>query len=199
MSFITRYKDTVECERTVVWTVRGGYWVSTFRCAAPSSQYLELLEKILSSDQASTNTPSTAGTGPSGRVPMRRKTRGQDTLALDVLKGKGSIAESVDLSKSEIRRQKKEKRRREWEEFNQTKPGAGYEDPEEVLAISKAKSEMGDYKLKTSSDYVVSDQQRMSTEKKRRELLICRNNVSMNLHHVLLKSSTLSLMFVFLC
>ena len=101
--FPTRYKDTVESERTVVWTVRGGYWVSTFHCAAPSSQYLEL----------STNTPSTAGTGPSGRVPMKRKTRRQDTLALDVLKGKGSIVESVDLSKSKIRRQKKEKRRRE--------------------------------------------------------------------------------------
>ena len=186
MSFFTRYKDTVECERTVVWTVRGGYWVSTFRCAAPSSKYLELLEKILSSDQATTNTLSTAGTGPSGRVPMRRKTRRQETLALEVLKGKGSLVESVDLSKSEIRRQKKEKRRREWEEFNQTKPGAGYEDPEEVSAISKAKSEMGDYKLKTSSNYVVSDQQRMSTEKKRRELLICRNNVSMNLHATVL-------------
>ena len=44
--------------------------------------------------------------------------------------------------------------------------------------INKAMSQMGDYKLKTSSDYVDSDQKRMSTDNKRRELLICRNNVS---------------------
>ena len=111
---------------------------------------------------------------------MRRKTRGPESLGLEVLKTKGSIDETVELSKSEIRRQKKEKRRKEWEKFNQTKPGVGYEDPEEVAAINKAMSQMGDCKLKTSSDYIVSDQQRMSTDKKRRELLvlICRNNVS---------------------
>ena len=109
---------------------------------------------------------------------MRRKTRGPESLGLEVLKTKGSIDETVELSKSEIRRQKKEKRRKEWEEFNQMKPGVGYEDPEEVAAINKTMSQMGDYKLKTSSNYIVSDQQRMSTDKKRRELLICRNNVS---------------------
>ena len=119
-----------------------------------------------------------AGGGATGRVPMRRKTRGPESLGLEVLKMKGSIDKTVELSKSEIRRQKKEKRRREREEFNQTKLGVGYEDPEEVAAINKAMSQMGDYKLKMSSDYIVSDQQRMSTDKKRRELLICRNNVS---------------------
>ena len=54
---------------------------------------------------------------------MRRKTHGPESLGLKVLKTKGSIDETVELSKSEIRRQKKEKRRKEWEEFNQTKPG----------------------------------------------------------------------------
>ena len=61
--------------------------------------------------------------GATGQVPMRRKTRRPDSLGLEVLKTKGSIDETVELSKSEIRRQKKEKRRKEWEEFNQTKPG----------------------------------------------------------------------------
>ena len=57
---------------------------------------------------------------------MRHKTRGPESLGLEVLQTKGSIDETVELSKSEIRRQKKEKRRKEWEEFNQTKPGVGY-------------------------------------------------------------------------
>ena len=57
---------------------------------------------------------------------MRRKTRGPESFGLEVLTTKGSIDETVELSKSEIRRQKKEKRRKEWEKFNQTKLGMGY-------------------------------------------------------------------------
>lgn len=162
----------VECERIVVWTVQGDHWVSTFRCPAPSPRYLALLEDVLSSEISSTPWTATGGRGL-----LRRKTRGSDSIGLDVLKSKGSVGESTEVSKSEARRLKKEKRKKEWEEFYLTKPGADYEDPEEVDAIEKAISKLGDYKLKTSSDYVVSDQQRMSTEKKRRELLICRNNV----------------------
>ena len=71
--------------------------------------------------------------GATERVPMRRKTCGPESLSLKVLKTKESIDETVDLSKSEIRRQKKEKRRKEWEEFNQTKPGVGYEDQKRLL------------------------------------------------------------------
>ena len=57
---------------------------------------------------------------------MRRKTRGPESLGLEVLKTKGSIDKTVELSTSEIRKQKKEKRRNKWEEFNQTKLGMGY-------------------------------------------------------------------------
>ena len=57
---------------------------------------------------------------------MRRKTRGPESLGLEVLKTKGSINKTVELSKSKIRKQKKEKRRNKWEDFNQTKLGMGY-------------------------------------------------------------------------
>ena len=54
---IYMYKDTVECERIVVWTVKDNYWVSTFRYATPSTQYLNLLEKVFSSDVNPAATP----------------------------------------------------------------------------------------------------------------------------------------------
>ncbi len=86
--------------------------------------------------------------------------------------------EGKELSKTEARRLKKEKRKREWEELNRAKPGENFEDPREVEAIERAKREMGDYKLKTSSDFVVSEDQRTSTAKKRKEMVLCRNTVS---------------------
>ena len=134
---------------------------------------MALLETILSSEL--TTTPWTA-TGE--RVSIKRKShffRTKDEIEEDE---EDSNIEHKELSKSEIRRLKKEKRKKEWEELLQVKPGDDYEDPEEVAAIEKATQQMGDYKLKTSSDYVVSEEQRMSTAKKQRELIICRNTVS---------------------
>lgn len=175
-----RYKDVVECERIIVYTVNGSHWVSSYRCPSPSQQYLDLLEQVLNADLSSTPWTATGGRGL-----LRRKTKGSENIGIELLKAKtgedniGGMggANASDLTKSEVRRLKKERRRREWEEFRSLKPGEDYEDPEEVESIERAISQLGDYKLKTSSDYVVSDQQRMSTEKKRKELLLCRNKV----------------------
>ena len=65
----------------------------------------------------------------------------------------------------------------QWEDLYRRKPGEGFEDPEEVLALQQATQNMGDYKLKSASDYVVSEEQRVSTEKKRRQLLLMRKMV----------------------
>lgn len=43
--------------------------------------------------------------------------------------------------------------------------------------MQKATQHMGDYKLKSSSDYVVSEEQRMTTEKTRKQLLLMRKMV----------------------
>lgn len=45
--------------------------------------------------------------------------------------------------------------------------------------MQQATQNMGDYKLKSASDFVVSEEQRVSTEKKRRQLLFMRNMVGM--------------------
>ena len=57
------------------------------------------------------------------------------------------------------------------------KPGKGEEDPEEAALVEQFKGNMGDYKLKTASDYVVPKHQRVTFSKKRRSLLLLRNQV----------------------
>ena len=58
------------------------------------------------------------------------------------------------------------------------KPDKGAEDPEEAMAVLLFKDNMGDYKLKTSSDYVVPKEQRVTLAKKRRKLLTLRKQVT---------------------
>ena len=66
----------------------------------------------------------------------------------------------------------------QWEELNQRRPERTTDDPEEVALVEQFKENMGDYKLKTSSDYVVPKHQQVTWEKKRRQLLLLRNQVS---------------------
>lgn len=48
-----------------------------------------------------------------------------------------------------------------------------------MAAYRQAREGMGDFKLKTSADYVVPREQRATTEKKRRELVLLRERVCM--------------------
>ena len=57
------------------------------------------------------------------------------------------------------------------------KPDDKYEDPHDVELLRVARENIGDYKLKSSKDYVVPEDQQVTTEKKRHELLLLRNKL----------------------
>lgn len=65
----------------------------------------------------------------------------------------------------------------QWDQLYARKPADDYEDPADVAAIREARANMGDYKLKSSPDYVVPDELRMNTEKARYRLIQLREKV----------------------
>ena len=75
----------------------------------------------------------------------------------------------------------------QWEELYSGKPDDQYEDPGDVKAIKEAQENMGDYKLKSASDYVVPDHLRMNVDKAKQRLLVLKDMVRLNsslcLHH----------------
>lgn len=58
-----------------------------------------------------------------------------------------------------------------------SKPDEKQEDPEEAQLLEQARENLGDYKLKTASDYVVPEHQRVTTKKKRQQLMMLRAQV----------------------
>ena len=58
------------------------------------------------------------------------------------------------------------------------KPDDNYEDPSDLSDIKSARENMGDYKLKSASDYVVPDHLRMNAEKAKARLLVLKDLVS---------------------
>ena len=65
----------------------------------------------------------------------------------------------------------------QWEELYSSKPDEKQEDPEEARLLEQARENLGDYKLKTASDYVVPEHQRVTTKSKRKQLMMLRAQV----------------------
>ena len=59
----------------------------------------------------------------------------------------------------------------------ETRPNEKYEDPSDLATFRRAERTIGDFKLKSGSDYVVPEDQRVTATKKRHELLVLRNEI----------------------
>jgi len=60
-------------------------------------------------------------------------------------------------------------------EHEEKKPSEKSDDPSDIAAYEEAKKNMGDYKLKTAGDFVVSEG--VTTQRKRKELVMLRQRV----------------------
>lgn len=92
----------------------------------------------------------------------------------------GNTAAKVEraLKKMEERRNKRLKRKREWQELMKSKLPDGYENPEDLANIKNAEETIGDFKLKSSDDYVVSENDRMNVFKAVERLMLIKKFVN---------------------
>eukprot|EP00117_Sycon_ciliatum_P043144 scpid6537/ scgid31278/ WD repeat-containing protein 52 len=81
-----------------------------------------------------------------------------------------SISLDKALQEAEQRKAERLARQQKWAALNASKPDEHYQDPDDVRMINDAKANMGDFKLKTASDYVVSEEQRVNAHKKQQQL-----------------------------
>ena len=89
----------------------------------------------------------------------------------------GEGGEEIDERTQEARKMLRGVRREELKRCMESKPDLGEEDPDDIAAINETKTNLGDYKLKTSSDYVVPLELRVNTEKKRRQMVLLEESI----------------------
>lgn len=65
----------------------------------------------------------------------------------------------------------------QWKNLYGRKPSENYEDPDMLAAIEDAKNNMGDFNLKTATNYKVPESQRQGATFKRAQLLELRRMV----------------------
>lgn len=77
---------------------------------------------------------------------------------------RGNTAAKVEraLKKMEERKLKHLRRKKEWKDLMDSRLPDNYENPDDVASIKYAEDNLGDFKLKSSDDYVVPENQRMN-------------------------------------
>ena len=74
------------------------------------------------------------------------------------------------LNKIEARKQFRASRANQKKQLLDSKPNEKYEDPKDIAAIQYARANMGEYKLKSASDYIVPETEEISAEKKKQQI-----------------------------
>ncbi|KAG5450601.1 Cilia- and flagella-associated protein 44 [Clonorchis sinensis] len=105
--------------------------------------------------------------GPLNRIssiqePKSDQTTTSSDSSQQQLKGARGLRVARKLHALEEAQRRREIRRQQWEQLDAMKPVADYEDPEDLKAIAAAKENMGDFKLKSSQNYIVADRSKLN-------------------------------------
>ncbi|XP_031468919.1 cilia- and flagella-associated protein 44 isoform X1 [Phasianus colchicus] len=184
------FRDSLEFETVVVHAIQSNHQISTYRLVAVSEKYYQdkerpswkktVLKRAWKKEKKKEITRD--------RKPKIIKEEA-DKLMSKIQKPTTRFIERKReqirrlVEKSDKEKAKIMKRKEEWEKLYKSKPRDDYEDPGDVQAIKEAQENMGYYKLKTATNYRVT--QYMSTEKKTMQLaslevLIYKKKLNMN-------------------
>ena len=177
------YLKPVDFERVEVLGFQSDHRVSTFRCAKMSGELQgnlarlhELIFAAGDGEGEEDEDDDGDGLGFDGKSTLRGL---KSDFGFD-----GDPAGSQNTEKPlsgaeqrELRRQQRMLRKAQMQELDRAKPSESYEAPEDVEAIANAEATLGNYMLKTSSDYQVPENQRMNAEKKRRQMFLLEESI----------------------
>jgi len=175
--------DHIEVERIVLYGVRVKHYVTTFRTAALSEDMQHELELAKEAEAARAAARSRAvfesnkAQNVSGRPSLSSGSARQDSK---------QTVDEAKLTKADQRRLARKKREAEWHAFNLTRPDEKYENEADVQAIYEAEQNMGDYKLKSDQNYVIPEEDRMTPQRKRHQMLLLEeamHSVRMDFNH----------------
>ncbi|NXA93872.1 CFA44 protein, partial [Melanocharis versteri] len=196
----TQFRDFLEFTLTV-HAIQSNHQISTYSLLTLSEKYARdkkhgdskwavLKEKwtaFKEAEQAEVEIPRETS-------PVHREVRKPTTRYIESRREKiRRLVEKYDALKAKIM-----KRRAEWHELYESKPRDNYENSKDAEEIKEAQENIGCYRLKTATNYTLTDNEHMNTEKKMMQLatledLIHKMKVHMNKEIVSLRDLKVSI------
>jgi hypothetical protein len=109
---------------------------------------------------------------------ISRESEGRKSIRKHSNTARQSFANQAAL-KLEAKKAERSSRMSLYKELLKSKPDNKYEDAKDAAAINYAQNNMGDYKLKTSQDYIVPENERIDTDKKKRQINLLSEGIHM--------------------
>ncbi|OWK00547.1 hypothetical protein Celaphus_00019586 [Cervus elaphus hippelaphus] len=178
-----RFRDSLESDTIVVHAIQSDHKISSYRLMKPSKY--SKTKRASQSERRPSKFERFEKEG-TGRKDSQRDTGGSISVPEESVIEKGKKFRPKTLSeimvenqiektrklilKAERAQMKIQQRKKEWEELYKSKPDDDYEDPKDVQAIKEAQLFMGDFNLKTASDYKIPEHMRINAAKKEEEL-----------------------------
>nr|CAH8852852.1 unnamed protein product [Trichobilharzia regenti]CAH8852854.1 unnamed protein product [Trichobilharzia regenti] len=164
----TAFIKPLDCDRITVKAFTTAHCVSSIRTNQLSDEHLKLYDEISKMKEK-----SLVDEAMKARYTQHDATdqveKGSEKTKSDVeqtqapVKGARGLRVAQKLHVLELARQRRAARRAQWEELQAMKPPDDYEDPNDVEAIRLAQEQMGDYKLKSATNYVIPESMKLNT------------------------------------
>ncbi|XP_034645238.1 cilia- and flagella-associated protein 44 [Trachemys scripta elegans] len=180
----SRFRDTLEFDTVVVRAIGSNHQISTYRLLAISERYY----KARKQSQTGKRRTSKLGKEAEQRRESQKETSqaagvSEEAMEADKLKKRPQLQGAIgrfggnrleqirkNMEKADRAKAKIMQRRKEWDELYKSKPSDNYENPKDVQDIKEAQENMGDFKLKTATNYKIPEHMRMNAEKKKMQL-----------------------------
>ncbi|KAG8509536.1 Cilia- and flagella-associated protein 44 [Galemys pyrenaicus] len=183
MKLQNRFRDSLENDVIVVHAIQSDHKIASYRLVKPSkyskfkrvsqserkASKLERLEKDGVGRKESARDSGGGLVMPEESIIEKVEKYRPRTLSEIMVKNQIEKTKKLIL-KAEKAQLKIQQRKKEWDELYKSKPADDYEDPKDVQAIKEAQLYMGDFNLKTASDYKIPEHMRMNAAKKEEEL-----------------------------
>ena len=169
------YIDVLDFESFVVHGMKTNLAVPSFPTNKPSQELqdmLELVHSVMHEDGGSSK--GNFNSGSSDRKSRRSHRMSRATKNRMNLADSGLDAEGKEkkLSNAEKRKLMRMERQQLIDDLIEKKPADDADDPIDVKAIADAIKNLGDYKIKTSDNYEVPEDQQVNADKKKKQLVL---------------------------
>ncbi|XP_037601374.1 cilia- and flagella-associated protein 44 isoform X2 [Cebus imitator] len=183
MKLKNRFRDPLESDTIVVHAIQSDHKITSYRLVQPSkySKFKRASQSERRPSKLDRFEKEGAGRKDSQRDAGESVIEQEDSIiekgkkfrpkTLSEIMVKNQIEKTRKLIlKAERAQLKIQQRKKEWEELYKSKPDDDFEDPKDLQAIKEAQVYMGDFNLKTASDYKIPEHMRINAAKKEEEL-----------------------------
>lgn len=181
------YLGCLDYERIVLRSFKTNHVVSTFRTRKLSPEIqakVSEIQDLLAKDTNPQSPEDAAEDGDALNITVTSEGKKKKSKKKKTSKKKAKAEKTntkthkpiSQIEKAERQRKRMEERKRKRVDLDSRKP-TDEDDPELVAEIVNAEQNMGDYKLKTDDTYILPENQRMTAEKKLRQIVLLEHSI----------------------